>query len=77
MGSNGYVAPMNVIVNGEPQDFDDDELTIAELLIRLNLMQPAGIAVALNLAVVPRSRWGVEQVSDGDAVEIVRATQGG
>lgn len=68
---------MNVRVNGEHHDFEDDELPIAVLLSRLAIAQRRGIAVAKNMAVVPRSQWDVELVIDGDEIEIVRATQGG
>jgi sulfur carrier protein len=36
-----------------------------------------GVAVALNGAVVPRAAWAKTRLSPGDAVEIVRAKQGG
>jgi sulfur carrier protein len=36
-----------------------------------------GIAVALNGAVVPRAAWPTTTLRAGDAVEIVRARQGG
>lgn len=36
-----------------------------------------GIAVALNGAVVPRAAWPATRLCAGDAVEIVRAKQGG
>jgi sulfur carrier protein len=36
-----------------------------------------GVAVALNGAVVPRAAWAATPVRPGDAVEIVRAMQGG
>jgi sulfur carrier protein len=36
-----------------------------------------GIAVALNGAVVPRTAWKETPLRAGDAVEIVRARQGG
>lgn len=36
-----------------------------------------GIAVAKNSEVVPRSRWFTEPLANGDAVELVTATQGG
>jgi sulfur carrier protein len=36
-----------------------------------------GIAVAVNSVIVPRAGWAREQLADGDAVEIVSATQGG
>jgi sulfur carrier protein len=36
-----------------------------------------GIAVALNGSVIARSAWGSTVLKPGDAVEIVRARQGG
>jgi sulfur carrier protein len=36
-----------------------------------------GIAVALNGAVVPRAAWCDTPLKPGDAIEIVRARQGG
>ena len=36
-----------------------------------------GIAVALNGAVIPRAAWRDTPLKPGDAIEIVRARQGG
>jgi len=69
---------MKVRVNGAVEEFaDTDELLLVELIERLGLPSTRGIAIAKNLGVVPRSKWGIEVVQDGDEVEIVRATQGG
>lgn len=37
----------------------------------------AGVAVALDREVVPRSEWGSTELNEGRSVEIIRATQGG
>ena len=71
------LARMNVTVNGTAESLDGDAVCVEDLLERLGIEQQKGIAVALNLAVVPRSRWAEQQVRDGDEIEIVRATQGG
>lgn len=68
---------MNVQVNGEPHTFDDAELSIVDLLAALSLGPQRGIAVAINMTVVPKSRWDAARIVDGDEIEIVRATQGG
>jgi sulfur carrier protein len=68
---------MNLKINGEPKTLDTDTLTLAELLERLDITQRKGVAVAINNAVVPKSEWDEHQVDDGDAIEIIRATQGG
>ncbi len=36
-----------------------------------------GVAVALNAAIVPRSRWSATELVENDEVEIVTAVQGG
>lgn len=68
---------MDVSINGEPHNFDGDELSVDQLLRALDFGDARGVAVALNFAVVPRSAWPTTNVSDGDEVELVRATQGG
>ncbi len=76
-GRNLEADTMNLNINGEPRSLDADQLTVAELLDRLDITPKKGVAVAVNNAVVPRSQWGEQAVADGDAVEIIRATQGG
>ncbi|BDZ60139.1 sulfur carrier protein ThiS [Barrientosiimonas endolithica] len=36
-----------------------------------------GLAVAVNTAVVPRSRWSEARLAAGDEVEVLTAVQGG
>jgi sulfur carrier protein len=52
--------------------------SIAELLSARDLAPDSrGIAIALNGRVVPRALWAETALRDGDAIEIVRAMQGG
>jgi len=53
----------------------DDAITVAALLRRLGFPDK-GVAVALDWAVLPRSRWN-RTLSDGARLEIVTAVQGG
>ena len=62
-------------VNGKRETLGVD--TIAALLDAKEMADARGIAVALNGAVVPRAAWEATRLSPGDAVEIVRAQQGG
>jgi len=63
-------------VNGQRERFA--AATIAALLDAKEIGAEArGVAVALNGAVVPRAAWPATKLSPGDAVEIVRAQQGG
>lgn len=66
---------MTVTVNGRIQEFTE-ALSIADLLQRLAL-NGTGIAVALNAAVVPRTKHAHTPIHDGDVVEIIRAVAGG
>lgn len=62
-------------VNGEPADLVDGA-TIADVVSNWCISN-RGVAVARNGEVVPRSRWDVEKVNSGDAIEIVSAVAGG
>jgi len=69
-------APQATIrVNGESEAFAG---TIAALLTAKEIGAEArGIAIAVNGSVVPRAAWHDTVLRPGDAVEIVRARQGG
>ncbi|MBN9201537.1 MAG: thiamine biosynthesis protein ThiS [Microbacterium sp. SCN 70-18] len=79
---------MNTItVNGEPHHAPAPQ-SIADLVHGILGVRVApdgsipdgstlGVAVAVNSVVIPRTAWAREQLADGDAVEIVSATQGG
>lgn len=62
-------------VNGEPVTLDDG--TTVESLVAQRVDENGGIAVAVNLHVVPRSAWAEKTIRDGDRVEILQAAQGG
>jgi sulfur carrier protein len=63
-------------VNGEPRP--DVPVSLIELLAAEGVAdRPRGVAVALNGAVVPRSRWPETRLAEGDEVEIVKVLQGG
>jgi sulfur carrier protein len=63
-------------LNGETEQLSVG--TIAELVAEMSDM-PAGrgLAVALNGTLVRRADWAATPLKAGDAVEIVRAMQGG
>ena len=50
--------------------------TVLELLNELDI-KPQGIAVELNLEIVPKGRFGEMILKDGDKVEIIRMVGGG
>ena len=63
---------MKIELNGEPRE---GVATITEAVAAVTEAR-RGIAVALNGEVVPRSEWD-RPLADGDAVEVLTATQGG
>lgn len=63
-------------VNGEALKTDAE--TVSGLLLSLGVDESrTGVAVALNEEVIRRSQWVATPLSDGDTVEVLRATQGG
>lgn len=65
-------------VNGEERRVKrEDAASVEALLLALAVTQRRGVAVAINDAVVPKSRWSEHEVEEGDRVEIIQATQGG
>ncbi len=65
---------MILILNGQPTD--TSATTITELLDERNIAAD-GTAVALSEQVVPRSQWESTPLTEGAAVEILTAVQGG
>jgi sulfur carrier protein len=61
-------------VNGEDHSFVAE--SVEELLHRLAI-EPRGIAVAVDGAIVRRSEWSGTAIVDGSAIEIVTAVAGG
>ncbi len=66
---------MELTVNGAAVRLPDG--TSVAQLVADRAEEHRRVAVALNGAVVPRSRWSSTQLSGGDAVELLVATAGG
>lgn len=65
-----------VTLNGEAVTISHQQLTEALCEIGYDPEQQ-GIAVAINMSVVPRSEWADARIADGDRIDIVGAKQGG
>jgi sulfur carrier protein len=65
-------------INGKQRDFDalPGPFTLAVLLETL-AMKADRVAVELNLDIVPRDRWSITQLHEGDNLEIVHFVGGG
>jgi sulfur carrier protein len=66
---------MNITVNGEAQALADG-LTLAQLVAQ-RLPSARGVAAAVDGTVAPRAGWADVVLRDGQAVELLTATQGG
>ena len=66
---------MRLTVNG--RDFDADRELSVQTLVESLTEARRGVAVAVNGEVVPRSTWSAVPLTDGDAVEVLTAAQGG
>jgi sulfur carrier protein len=66
---------IKIVVNGKAREIEPPE-SISEMLADLGV-NAKQVAVAVNGEVVRRVEWNAVTVSDGDAVEIVRAVGGG
>jgi thiamine biosynthesis protein ThiS len=66
---------MTVLINGQERELPGP-VTVAELLGELKL-PPRGVAVEVNLEIVPRSRHAEHRLAEGDRLEIVTLVGGG
>jgi thiamine biosynthesis protein ThiS len=66
---------MRFVINGKEGVFDEG-ITVKGLLDILNI-KPQGIALELNLEIVPKSRYDETVLKDGDKIEIVQMVGGG
>ena len=67
--------PYSILLNGETKTMSSP-MTIAELLTDLGF-PPLGIAVAVNMSVVPRSEHAQYVLPPDARVEVIRAVGGG
>ena len=66
---------MRLTVNGRALDAEHD-LSVQGLVESITEAR-RGVAVAVNGEVVPRSTWASVPLTEGDAVEVLTAAQGG
>ncbi|WP_254508495.1 sulfur carrier protein ThiS [Anatilimnocola floriformis] len=69
------MSTVKIVLNGQPRELPA-RLTVAELLTTLQ-MPARGVAVEVNMEIVPRSLHEQHQLSEGDRLEIVSLVGGG
>jgi len=67
---------IRIFVNDQPRELAGPAL-LGSLMSELGLAERKGVAAAHNGVVVPRSDWGKRQLTTGDRVLVIQATQGG
>jgi sulfur carrier protein len=68
---------MRIKLNGEDKTISSEIMLSDFLENELNVEDSKGIAVAVNLNIVPRSKWDTTAIKENDEIEIVHAVQGG
>jgi sulfur carrier protein len=63
-------------INGEEAELTNGK-GMSEILARLQIPDPRGVAIALDGEVIPRGEWDDVHLKEGQRVEVVRAVQGG
>ena len=66
---------MKLSVNGEDREFPNGSRL--ESLLNNQMSSRKGIAAAVNQSVVPAREWAGFELSEGDSVLVIQATQGG
>ena len=67
---------MQLIINGKTRSFEATSFSVANLIATLAL-EGKRLAIECNGEIVPRSRFAVTHLADGDKLEIVGAVGGG
>jgi len=67
---------MTIIVNEKSRAVNDDA-SLDDLLVELQLKDKFGIAVAVNDTVIVKSDWEDQKFQENDKVLVITATQGG
>lgn len=67
---------MQLIVNGDQHTLQKAQY-LSDALLELNITHYAGIAVAVNDAVIPKMNWPDTLLHENDRVLIIHATAGG
>jgi sulfur carrier protein len=68
---------MKVMLNGESRDLRDGA-TVTDAIDAAGAPESrAGVAVAVDGEVVPRSEWTDHALAEGQQVEVLQAVQGG
>lgn len=67
---------MKVTINNEQYTFNEN-ISLEEAVLSLELNETKGIALALNEEIIPRSKWSETILNNEDTIIIIGAVAGG
>jgi len=67
---------MNITLNNRPQSFNEDDLTITQIL-KLKNYTFKMMVVKINGALIKKDQYAHAHVADGDNVQIIHMISGG
>jgi sulfur carrier protein len=68
---------MKVRINGDSHEFNQESLTISQLLIEKDVKMPEMVSVEHNGDMLDRDKFDTTEVKDGDEVEFLYFMGGG
>lgn len=68
---------MNIQINGKPETFAEETLTVSELLAAKKVDMPEMVSVEVNGDILDREAFGTTVVKTGDSVEFLYFMGGG
>ena len=67
---------MNITLNNRPEVFEDDKLTISEILLLKNFTFKM-LVVKVNGKLIKKDKYSLAEVVDGDNIQILHMISGG
>ena len=67
---------MDITLNNRPQFFDENRLTIAEIL-KLKKFSFKMLVIKVNGKLIKKNQYDVQEVFDGDNVQVLHLISGG
>ncbi len=67
---------MTITINNNQYTFDENT-SLAQAIETLQLEETKGIALALNEAIIPRSKWNETILNNEDKIIVIGAVAGG
>jgi sulfur carrier protein len=67
---------MKIQINSEEKVIPDG-LTVNDVIFTVLQLQPAGMAIAINDSIVPRTLWETTSLNSNDKMLVIKASKGG